>query len=174
MHTQTGQARTLLSSKNVGLEIGDMLVRVLTPFSANVSATFDLMLHRKFKSQQEELEKSRKKLLTKTRLNLTLDISLKEAEELRQRHIEAAVTDTDLMKAYLPSYSVHTGWRILNSLQPAWDKYCFRQEGQWGPGIIAKESTLNRSVVSRYLGAFVRAGITEYLGIHIPHRFHEK
>jgi len=87
--------------------------------------------------------------------------------------VESRIEDVATMKQYLKTYSVQTAKEILEAIPIAHDKWSGKLEGQWGPDAIRFYGPLDTSAatISRYLGAFVRAGIKEVQGIPLPHRF---
>jgi hypothetical protein len=86
---------------------------------------------------------------------------------------ESRIEDVDTMKEYHRIYSVETAREILKAIPIAYREWSRNELDQWGPGAICKHGSINRSAatISRYLGAFERAGIKEVDGIPIPHRF---
>jgi hypothetical protein len=84
------------------------------------------------------------------------------------------LSDISKMKKYYRSYSLVTAKEIYDAIPKAWDSYNRELGGQWGPETIAKNCNSVMATVSRYLGAFAKAGITKitYKGdeIPIPHR----
>lgn len=81
--------------------------------------------------------------------------------------------DRSLMKKYLSEYNPDTGLAMYEAIPKAWKNWT-DVGGRWGPGHIAKVAKLNRSTVSRYLGAFHAVGILsiecEGEVISIPHQ----
>lgn len=78
--------------------------------------------------------------------------------------------DKEAMRQQYQDYSVDTAEEIIKNLRKAWEERR-RWSSPWGPGIIADYSTKTPETISRYLGAFKKAGIDNIDGIEIPHRF---
>jgi hypothetical protein len=82
------------------------------------------------------------------------------------------------MKKHYSSYTLQMARRIYNKIPEAWNKHNGELVSQWGPRAIAEESSCDKDTVSRYLGAFVWAGVTKIIHngeeILIPHRSDNK
>ena len=91
---------------------------------------------------------------------------------IEENNIYSILLDEEIMRQHYKYYSVETAEEIIRNLQSAWEKR--RSFRTWGPSAIAYYSENAPETISRYLGAFKKAGIDEIDGIKIPHRFKDR
>lgn len=82
----------------------------------------------------------------------------------------AILFDKENMRKYYKYYSIDTAEEIIRNLNKAWGERR-RFNARWGPGLLSRYSKKKPETISRYLGAFRKAGIDKIKGIPIPHTF---
>lgn len=92
------------------------------------------------------------------------------SDSTRDQEVLRKVRDVDSMKRHYPDYNPTTAEDILRGIPMAYKFFRASKKGRWGPGAIAKQTTLRSITVGRYLKAFWQGGIRRYSGAPIPHQ----
>ncbi len=164
-----GHSQGVVPPKNMGQVIAELTASMTVPLTVKLSKIFDQMLRSELNIDEVEINRYRKKQRPESELLYTQNTLQRINKVSTDKKIESMVSDVTVMRQYYGDYSSKTGENILENLEAAWD-YHINNGGQWGPGTISKFVFREPAVISRYLGAFTRADITDYKGIRIPHR----